>query len=74
MITLEQAKRLRNGTMLSVSVGGKMIANADGTPRCYRVTGIRVWKRSPERVEIHLKKDTENHLYDEQFLDRLSVQ
>jgi hypothetical protein len=52
MITLEQAKKLRNGDMLYHTVN----RSADGTPQRWRVNGIpKVWKRSPERVQVSIK-------------------
>lgn len=52
MITLEQAKALKYGTIL-YHVANK---NADGTPQRWKVNGVpKIWKRSPERVRVPLK-------------------
>lgn len=59
-MTLEQAKALRAGQWVHQvgtanardKSGGK---NADGTPRRWKVTSVKTWKRSPERVEVRLK-------------------
>jgi len=60
-ITLEQAKNLKYGQILH-HVTDK---NADGTPRRWGVTGkVKIWKRSPNRVEVPLK----HGLYDHEHL------
>ena len=70
-ITLEQAKNLRPGDMLH-HVTNK---NADGTPERWKVNGQpKIWKRSPERVQIPVK----HGLYDfgyitEQWLDDVDL-
>ena len=52
MITLEQAKGLRSGTILYHTIN----KNADGTPQRWRVNGkVKTWKRSPEKVKIPVK-------------------
>lgn len=50
-MNLEQAKNLRQGQMV-YHVTKK---NADGTPMRARVTSIKTWKRSPERIEVRVK-------------------
>lgn len=66
MITLEQAKNLKIGDILH-QVG---VYNADNTPRRWKITSIKVWKRDTNRVLIGLKhglysydKITENDLH-----------
>ena len=52
MITLEQAKALKNGTILH-HVNFK---NSDGTPQRWRVNGkVKTWKTWPDRVKVPLK-------------------
>jgi len=52
MITLNQAKNLRYGTILYHVIN----RNADGSPQRWRVNGaVRTWKRSPNRVRIPVK-------------------
>lgn len=52
MITLEQAKTLRHGTILYHANN----RNADGTAQRWKVNGApKVWKRSPERVQVPIK-------------------
>ena len=53
MITLEQAKKLEHGQILYDCD----YRNADGTPQRWRVNGqVKVWRRSPERVQVPLKR------------------
>ena len=51
-ITLEQAKQLQyRQTLYHVSN-----RNADGTPQRWRVNGaVKLWKRSPERIQVPIK-------------------
>ena len=52
MITLDQAKDLKHGDIL-YHVTYK---NADGTPQRWRVNGkVKLWKRSPDKIQIPLK-------------------
>lgn len=41
---------------VSVKVFPKGIYNSDGTLLRYRVTSVKTWKRSPERIEIKAKR------------------
>lgn len=51
-LTLKQAKALKYGTTL-YHVSNR---NSDGTPQRWRVNGKpKVWKRSPERVQVPVK-------------------
>ena len=51
-ITLEQAKALRPGDILHHTIN----KNYDGSPRRWKVNGkVKLWKRSPERVQVPLK-------------------
>ena len=51
-ITLEQAKQLQyRQTLYHVSN-----RNADGSPQRWRVNGaVKLWKRSPERIQVPIK-------------------
>jgi len=71
MITLEQAKNLKPGDILH-QVDAQ---NADGTPRRWRVNGQpKVWKRSPERVRVPVKRGLYSYDYvTEADLDKLSL-
>ena len=52
MITLDQAKNLTHGTIL-YHVENR---NYDKTPQRWKVNGKpKVWKRSPDRVQVPLK-------------------
>lgn len=52
MITLEQAKALKPGTILHHTEN----KNADGSPQRWRVNGkVKTWKRDPSRVQIPVK-------------------
>jgi hypothetical protein len=62
MVTLEEAKTLKSGTIL-YSTEDK---NSDGTPARWKVNGkVKTWKRSPERVKVPLKRG----LYEYGYLD-----
>jgi hypothetical protein len=52
-LTLEHAKVLDRGETLY----HKVLRNADGSPARYRVNGMPLtWKRSPDRVQVPLKR------------------
>ncbi len=52
MITLEQAKQLKPGTILHHNIN----RNADGTCQRWRVNGIpQTWKTQPDRVRVPVK-------------------
>lgn len=52
-MTLEQAKTLKYGD----HVHHITATNADGTPQRFRITGkVKTWKRSPERVQVPVKR------------------
>lgn len=50
-MTLQEAKTLKIGEYIHHTTK----KNADGTPMRARVTSVKTWKRSPDRVEIHVK-------------------
>lgn len=51
-LSLDEAKRLGQGKV----VFARFASNADGSPQRWRVTSVNTWKRSPERVEVRLKR------------------
>lgn len=53
VLTIEQAKLLKRGTVLNHSDARP---NADGTPARFHVTSVKTWKRDPDRIEIHVKR------------------
>lgn len=56
-ITLEQAKRLKRGTVL-YHVANR---NADGTPQRWRVNGaVKTWKTRPNEVRVPVKNGLRN--------------
>jgi hypothetical protein len=51
-MNLATAKALAQGEYIHhVSV-----KNADGTPARARITLIKIWKREPDRIELHYKR------------------
>ncbi len=60
MITLEQAKELQHGTILYHARN----RNADGSPQRWKVNGkVKIWKRSPDKVEVPLKHGLRSYGY-----------
>lgn len=51
-MNLQEAKQLKQGDYIHTP---KKL-NADGTPMRARVTSVKTWKRSPERVEVRYKR------------------
>ena len=51
-MNLQEAKQLEQGDYIH-HVSKK---NSDGSPMRARVTSIKTWKRSPERVEVRYKR------------------
>ena len=52
MITINQAKDLKQGDILYHVIN----RNADNTPQRWRVNGkVKLWKRSPNRIQVPLK-------------------
>ena len=48
--------------------------NTDGTPMRARVTSIKTWKRSPDRVEVRCKHGMYDHArFDETELDQIEL-
>ena len=51
-MNLQEAKTLKAGDYIH-HVTKK---NSDGTPMRARVTSVKTWKRSPERIEVRYKR------------------
>ena len=69
-MTLNEAKNLRAGDMV-YHVWKK---NADGTPMWARVTSVKTWKRSPERLELRVKHGLYDYaMFNENELDQLTT-
>ena len=51
-MTLGEAQNLGTGNYIH----SLRLKNADGTPMRARVTSVKLWKRSPERVEVRYKR------------------
>jgi len=70
-MTLNEAKQLKNGQM----VYHTSKKNADGTPMRAKVTSIKTWKRSPDRVEVNVKRGLyEYATFNEYELDQLTTE
>lgn len=71
MITLTEAKTLVHGQVLYHTYN----RNSDGTPQRWRVNGkVRVWRRSPERVQVPLKHGLRDYDYlTERYLSSTSL-
>lgn len=50
-MTLTEAKALKQGDYIHHTTK----KNADGSPMRARVTSIKIWKRSPGRIEVRCK-------------------
>jgi len=67
MLTLDQAKQLQYGQIIY----RKLYTNADGTPQRWRVNGrVKVWKQSPNRVQVPLKRG----LYEYDYLTEFNLE
>jgi hypothetical protein len=51
-MNIQEAKTLKQGQIIYHSEK----KNADGTPMRARITSIKTWKRSPERIELKVKR------------------
>ena len=67
-MNIEQAKNLKQGDYIHhVSK-----TNADGTPMRARVTSVKTWKRSPDKVEVRYKRGLyEYGTFNERELDQI---
>ena len=69
-MNIKQAKQLTQGQLV-YHVTKK---NADGSPMRAKVTSIKTWKRSPERVEVRVKRGLyEYATFTENELDQLTT-
>ena len=69
-MNLTQAKTLKQGQLV-YHVTKK---NADGSPMRAKVTSIKTWKRSPNRVEVRVKRGLyEYAVFNETELDQLTI-
>ena len=69
-MTLQDAKNLKAGDYIH-HVTKK---NADGTPMRAKVTSIKTWKRSPERVEVRCKHGLYDYaIFTERELDQINI-
>lgn len=71
MLTLTEAKALVHGQVLYHTRN----RNSDGTPQRWRVNGkVKVWIRSPERVQIPIKHGLRDYDYlTEEYLSVVSL-
>ena len=69
-MTLQDAKNLKTGDYIHHTSK----KNADGTPMRARVTSIKTWKRSPDRVEVRCKRGLYDYAtFSETELDQIAV-
>ena len=69
-MTLPEAKQLRQGQ----TVYHATKKNADGSPMRAKVTSVKTWKRSPERVVVSVKRGLYEYAkFDEQEIEVLTV-
>jgi hypothetical protein len=69
-MNIEQAKQLKKGqTVYHVTK-----KNADGTPMRAKVTSIKTWKRSPDRIQVRVKRGLYEYTYfTESELDQITL-
>ena len=67
-MNIEQAKNLKQGDYIHhVSK-----TNSDGSPMRARVTSVKTWKRSPDKVEVRYKRGLyEFGVFNERELDQI---
>lgn len=69
-MTLHEAKNLKSGDYIHHTIK----KNADGTPMRARVTSIKTWKRSPDRIEVRCKHGLYDYaVFTENELDQIAV-
>ena len=69
-MTLQEAKNLRAGDYIH-HITKK---NADGTPMRAKVTSIKTWKRSPNRIEVRCKRGLYDYAtFTENELNQIAV-
>jgi hypothetical protein len=63
-LSLEDMKHLRKGAILNcldMFHAAHVITNADGTPARLKVTSVKTWKRTPDRVEVRVQRGLYEH-------------
>ena len=69
-MTLTEAKALKAGDYIHHATK----KNADGTPMRAKVTSIKTWKRSPDRIEVRCKRGLYDYAtFTEHELDQIAV-
>ena len=69
-MTLTEAKTLKTGDYIHHTTK----KNADGTPMRAKVTSIKTWKRSPERVEVRCKHGLYDYAtFNESELNQINI-
>ena len=69
-MTLTEAKTLKSGDYIHHVIK----KNADGTPMRARVTSIKTWKRSPERIEVRCKHGLYDYAtFNESELNQINI-
>jgi len=57
-MTFNQAKKLQAGDYIHTP----KYLNADNTPERYKVTSLKLWKRSPDKIRIRAKRGLYEHI------------
>ncbi len=64
-LSITDMKNLRSGQILNClgfgSESDAIIVNADGTPARLKVTSVKTWKRTPDRVEVKVQRGLYEH-------------
>ena len=69
-MTLTEAKTLKSGDYIHHVIK----KNADGTPMRAKVTSIKTWKRSPERIEVRCKHGLYDYAtFNERELNQINI-
>ena len=69
-MNLSEAKKLNSGDYIY----HKIKTNADGTPMRAKLTSVKTWKRSPERIELRYKRGLKEFgVIDEQEIEDFGV-
>jgi hypothetical protein len=57
-LTLNEAKSLKPGMVLNImnEHSCEFLRNADGTRAHFKVTSVKTWKRTPEKVEVKVQR------------------
>ena len=69
-MTLTEAKTLKAGDYIHHTTK----KNADGTPMRARITSIKTWKRSPNRIEVRCQRGLYDYaIFTEHELDQINI-